>query len=116
MAALALAGLPALSAYEQGSYFIFEIVQDVTTAEQGARLSVSADLFAEEKASGLLAETNQENSEFEFRPEENFGLGQASGFGTNQNFSLGTEETEVAPIQMIDFSLTQQSESNVFGQ
>ena len=101
-----------LPAFEQGTYFIFQLVdQAEETKIIDSRLALDSQLFIEtEKAQTDSAPSTEKSSEFEM-DYNSFGTSTNSGFGST--FSGGTEEQNTSDTS--SFNLSTEENISLFG-
>ena len=99
-----------LSAFEQGTYFIFQLVEQAEEQQTVAhRLALDSQLFTEtQKAKTSSAPSKAKSSEFEM-DYTSLGKAKASGFSTS--FST----TETATSETSSFNLSTEEPISLFG-
>ncbi|MEM7792743.1 MAG: hypothetical protein AAF546_15160 [Verrucomicrobiota bacterium] len=97
-----------LCGYEQGSYFLFDLLSSSEQTPKSGRLALNDDLFNEENATSVLASDKRSLSEFEFDPQKNFSFSQNSTFMDPSAFVfLNPVVDEDLPVETFSFGLSQ---------
>ncbi|MEM1222448.1 MAG: hypothetical protein AAGH40_06760, partial [Verrucomicrobiota bacterium] len=100
-----------LSGYEQGSYFLFDLISSSEETPQKGRLALNVDLFVEEDSNSVLADNQKPTSEFEFDHRENFSFSQTSTFSNTNTFVfLDPLVKQDLPIETFSFSSVQNAQ------